>query len=776
VKYADILRYVLSNPDSDDLDKICPARMQTVASESAVIQTNVVDEDALVDDAFADLLGDFDAEKEEPKKEEAEEPRTTLDVANQPSTIYNYFANRLRSFDPETFVEKSGYSKKCDQKHQPVVITSNDKKRLETLEKGSYDPTKNAQDGTLVDVEDPDGTLVCPEYWCMKDEIPLREDQLLSEDGTLKCPVCRGKLQTSSNVDLREFPLIKRETGQIYPGFKNYKSPGNGKRMPCCFRKTQVKKTEKASEIKDKYYVFIDSKSNLPELRIAKLSRQTISDLALNEDYSGLDNQRVSENGEGFFRVGLGHASETLPHLLGISQKIPSPRESVQTVLKCSFMRLWSKQTDTHAKEIYEKLGEYSGSIRDNLARTISGIDDAFSKKELSPVEELEYSALALQCDLFRFNVKTQTVGCLLYSSIMKPRTRGIIILQNNTELDVLTNAKRVRNSFVYRSNIFEAPFGKYVYRMIEGQREKACSTEVPNYTEAEKVRNKLFTDTYSIILDPFGRGQALYIPNKLVLPFRTSILPDSDVPRIWGFSDLKLPSYDTMKDVLLRAEATTKGYEYQDAIYDSAGKRSEILTTSGLRIPIIPEKVGSGEVADIIPTVNKIGEDELVTGLPNSILKEKYSEISYDAEVLEFLVFQLSNDLQNDEYYDLRESIRALKRKDLEVMLKKWYDRVTQFVDIKDSREFISKIRTPCGQFTKKECKGNLCGWDGKVCRIQIKKSVKEEQLFNRLFSAVYDNSKIRAVVLDGRTTPFFSTILYLELPHEHIVTDRQL
>ena len=776
VKYADILRYVLSNPDSDELDKICPARMQTIASESAVIQTNVVDEDALVDDAFADLLGDFDAEKEEPVKEEPEEPRTTLDVANQPSTIYNYFANRLRSFDPETFVEKSGYSKKCDQKHQPVVITPEDKKRLESINKGAYDPTIKAEEGTLVDVEDPDGTLVCPEYWCMKDEIPLREDQLLTEDGTLKCPVCRGKLQTSSNVDLREFPLIKRETGQIYPGFKNYKSPGNGKRMPCCFRKTQVKKTEKVSEIKDKYYVFIESKSNLPELRIAKLSRQTIDDLNLNEDYSGLDNQRVSENGEGFFRAGLGHASETLPQLLGMTQKIPSPREAVQTVLKCSFMRLWSKQSDTHAKEIHEKLGEYSGSIRDNLARTISGIDDAFSKKELSPVEELEYSALALQCDLFRFNVKTQTVGCLMYSSIMKPRTRGIIVLQNNAELDVLTSAKRVKNAFVYRSNIFEAPFGKYAYRMVERQREKACSTEVPNYTEAEKVREKLFTEPYSIILDPFGRGQALYIPNKLVLPFRTSVLPESDVPRLWGFSDLKLPSYDTMKDILQKAESTTTGYEYQDALYDSEGKRSEILTTSGLRVPVIPEKVGTGQVADTIPTVNKIGEDVLVSGLPNSVLKEKYSEISYDAEVLEFLVFQLSTDLQNEEYRDLRTALRTLNRKDLEVLLKKWYDRVTQFVDIKDSREFISKIRTPCGQFAKKDCKGNLCGWDGKVCRIQIKKSVKEDRLFDRLFSAVFGNSKIRAVVLDGRTTPFFSTILYIELPHEHIVTDKQL
>jgi hypothetical protein len=118
----------------------------------------------------------------------------------------------------------------------------------------------------------------------------------------------------------------------------------------------------------------------------------------------------------------------------------------------------------------------------------------------------------------------------------------------------------------------------------------------------------------------------------------------------------------------------------------------------------------------------------------------------------------------------------QPLKRKDVESALKKWFDRVTQFVDIKESREFVSKIRAPCGQFKKKDCKGNLCGWDGKVCRIQIKKSVKEDKLFNRLFSSVFGNSKIRAIVLDGRTTPFFSSILYFKLPHEVILTDKQL
>ena len=781
VQYADILRYILSNPDSADLDKICPARMQTITAEAATIHTNVVDEDAVVDDAFADLLDDFDEEvKEEPVVVEKDEgPKTTLDVANRRKTSYSYFANRLRSFDPETFsASDSKFSKKCEKTQQPVVLTPADKKRLSSFKDGEYDPITGADTGKVLDVTDPDGSMICPEFWCMKDEIPLREDQLLSEDGTLKCPVCHGKLSTATSSDPREYPLILRKEGKNFPR-PQYKSPTNGKDIPCCFMKTGTKKIEK-TEIKDKYYVFLDSKSNLPELRLAKLDKKTIEILDLGETYDKLDNQRVSENSEGFFRVGLGRASQTLPQLLGMDQTIPYPREAVSTVMKCSFMRSWTVPTDTHAKSIYEKLGDYKDTtVRENIARTISGIDDAFTKKELSPIQELEYSALALNCDLFRINVKDHTVGCLLYSSLIKPRSRGIIVLQKDDEIDVIASAKRTKNAFAYQANIFEPPFEKYAGNNVARLRNKACTTEIPNYTEAQKVREKLFTEPYSVILDPLGRGQALYIPNKLVLPFQSSVLPDTEDPKIWGFSNIQLPSYDEMKHVLTQAEATSKGYEFQEGLYDSVGKRVEILTTSGLRIPVKPEKVDKGEVRDVIETVNEHGESELMYGEPNAELLKTHSEISYDAEVFEFLIFQLSKDVDQDEYHDLRSVLRAQppKRKDVETQLKKWFDKVTQFVDIKESADFISKIRAPCGQFkSRKECKGNLCGWDGKVCRIQIKKSVKEDKLFNRLFSAVFDNSKIRAVVLDGRTTPFFSTILYIKLPHEIILTDKQL
>jgi hypothetical protein len=34
-------------------------------------------------------------------------------------------------------------------------------------------------------------------------------------------------------------------------------------------------------------------------------------------------------------------------------------------------------------------------------------------------------------------------------------------------------------------------------------------------------------------------------------------------------------------------------------------------------------------------------------------------------------------------------------------------------------------------------------------------------------------ENPKQRALVLDGRLSPFFSTVLYLEMPHELITSD---
>jgi hypothetical protein len=67
---------------------------------------------------------------------------------------------------------------------------------------------------------------------------------------------------------------------------------------------------------------------------------------------------------------------------------------------------------------------------------------------------------------------------------------------------------------------------------------------------------------------------------------------------------------------------------------------------------------------------------------------------------------------------------------------------------------------------------KSTLCGWHKKTCKIKVKPIVDKTQILVRLTKTLKDNTKQRALVLDGRLSPFFSTILYLEMPHEWITS----
>ena len=247
---------------------------------------------------------------------------------------------------------------------------------------------------------------------------------------------------------------------------------------------------------------------------------------------------------------------------------------------------------------------------------------------------------------------------------------------------------------------------------------------------------------------------------------------------RLQGFEYVsQLPSFTETLEILKQADTVSHGYEFAESMYDVNGNITEILTKSGLRVPV---ESFLGEKRDIPGEVIKTVDDEedLISSESNPQFQKAYDEISYISEVHEFLLFQLSKDLAMEDYRKLRKEFEEtpIKRKSAEKELHRWFDKTVSFIDMKEAQSFISKVRAPCGQFSKKECKGNLCGWDGKVCRIQVKNELKEDQLFGRLFGTMFSNSKLRSAVLDGRITPFFGTILYIELPHELIVTDKQI
>jgi hypothetical protein len=788
LQYSNLLRYILSNPKSDKLDEICPKRAERLAPEAAVVSTEALQVDAALEEEYSDLFAFLEEEEPEETESISETVSTTgiqrISTEQRHGTTYNYFKSRLQKFDPVTFDPTgSQYPKKCEQKHQPIILNDADLTRIKDT---PYDVKDgNTPDEKLIDVEDPDGTVVCPDFWCMKDQIPLSDNQLLKNDGDIKCPVCNGKLQTRTTDNPKEFPLIKRETGFIYPGYVEYKSPRNGRPMPCCFKKSRIKKNEKMEKItEDKYYVLgVDKTSKLD--RIAFLPNNIIQSLQIPESYESFKDggiRRLMSPNKGYFRTGLGYPSETLAGFLGVKVKIPSPRESIETVLKCSFLSVWRKVGTSHLNSIENDVAKINSDtlVQKELSKLISGIDEAFHKKELTILEELEYSALALQCDIFRIDIETASLGCMFYAPMVRPRSRAIIVLQSDGDIDILAYTERKTRGFEFRCNIYESPFVKETYSVLERLRNESCSLKIPSYNEAVTAIQQILplteADDYEIILDPYSRGQAFYIPTKLLLPFQSTPLPAVSQSKITGYREISsenLPTYESMKELLAIAAKVSDGFGFKEDLYNASRQKVEILLRSGLRVPIKPVEALVDDSGEVLETVREVGESELVFGKESEEFREKERLISYSAEVYEFLLFQLTKDIEID-YIDLRNSLREVRPSITEVkpLLEKWFFETVKFMDIKEPKRFLSKIREPCNE----SCEGELCGWDGDVCKVQINSEIKKEKLFHRLLTTLIDNSKIRSMILDGRTTPFFSTILYLELPHEVIVTDIDL
>jgi len=773
IQYSNILRFILSDPSSKDLNDVCPKRSERVAAETTVVPMEV---DAAAAEELADMFDDI-LENVEPEVDEEPEEKVTVNTSTRKSGEYSKFLNLLQKFDPDTFNSNgSMYAKKCEKNHQPNVLSD---AQVTALKGTPYDTSK-IPENKRIDTENPDGMFVCPEFWCMRDQIPLEESQLERSGKILKCPVCHGKLQTSESDDPREYPLIKRKSGFNYPGvIKDYVSPKNKRHMPCCYKKPQKK--ELNMKLEDKYYVLSEDK-DIDEDRIAFLPKIIRESLKINEAYEIFldgDVRRLMSPNKGFFRAGLGHSSETLHKFLRTGTKVPPPRESISNVLKCSFFHTWTRHGTSHIDTIERGLKDLVEDP-ESVSKLVSGVEEAFHDKTLTPLQELEYSSICLNCDVFRIELMSGVLKCMFYAPMVRPRSRGIIVLDSSNHIDILAYTERKSRGFEFRVNIFERPFQKETYVELEKLRNSACKTTIPSYNDALAIipalLDKTKTKEFQIILDPFGRGQAFFIPSELILPFQSTPLPNTLQSKVRGYKDISeemLPPYGLMRTMLDDASKLNAGYAFREDLMNTSHQIVEILVDSGLRIPVVPSETSVNEPTEVIQTTQEIGESTLSFGNESAELRAKKKEISYAAEVYEFLLFQLTKDLEND-YIDLSVELHELRLNPERVRteLRKWFDSVTHFVNIREPKQFVSKIRKPCTD----ACDGDLCGWDGKVCKVKISETLNKEKLFDRLLRTLLDNLKIRAMVLEGRTTPFFSTILYLELPHEIVRTDNEI
>ena len=663
-----------------------------------------------------------------------------------PLGTHNYFNNRILQIDPD--LVDSEYSKKCEKLTQVVILTPAQQARMG--EKYNYSKAP-ASETMKVDK----GIAVCPEYWCMRDEIPLSEDQLV--DGL--CPECGGKVRVTEKEDPREFTVIKRKGEFKYPDFKDPSDKSTSKKkVPCCYRKPAGSSEILAPKTAvDEYYVL--ASGTVPSLRIAYLPQELTKRIAVKTNYAKTcPKNRLEASMNDMFRIGLGLPRESLPVLLNDKRPIPSPERAPDKIIQCSFFRSW--------KDV--------GEGADEIARITAGIDRAWNEKTLSPIDEIEYVALILDCRVVQIHTSTNKISCGFWSDKTSARSRTITLLDTDILGKVTRRKGNVGSKFDYIVDINK--FDDAAKNALQALHISACTTTVPTVMDAQLELAAKNVADYQFIMDPFKRVQALFVPQVAVLPVHPISMDIPEGGRVRsGYADIEdeeLPTSKTLATFL--AETRHPGFKQSGLMFSADGFYSEFMLESGFRALFRPEESEDDEVAtEVMKTIREPHtEEELVSSPPNRADLKLASDVSYSSEVFEFMLFSISKDVQTADHDDLRTAIKE-SSPDLLRELKKWLDAEAHWDTVNEPVQFVNKVRTPCGQMEKDSCKkSTLCGWHEDTCKIKVKPIVDKQKLLARLAKTLKDNSKQRALVLDGSLSPFFSTILYLEMPHELITT----
>ena len=775
LKYASILRHVLTAPEDDaEVNAVCPRRVEAVEAVAAAPQPVAVHagEFDVDDDFLADLgLGaPADAAPEVvPEAAPAEAPKKRVRVADKNKSTYNYFNKRLQDFDPETF-DSTLYPSKCDKNKQVVVLTPEDEARIpaeynprnypETERQTKVKEANRDQDGIddynvhIIPLTNREGIATCPQYWCIKDEIPLREDQLVNG----ACPVCKGKVRTGKDEDITEFSVMKRDQTSVFP---NYIGTLKDKQIPCCYKVEQPfkKVMTPGSEKSDDSYILSSAKT--PALRMGYLPEALAASLGIPVAYDkSVKKSRLDTGKADFFRVGLGRPSKTIPHFLNSKEVVPEPKDAPKSVMLCSFARSW---TD---------MGEGATQIE----RIVAGIQRTYSEGRLTILDELEYVTSVVRCNVIRVDTSTSSVKCGFWTEQLSPRERTLVMLDDDILAHVARGTDKAKGfaKYKYTVNIRDPLFPKKMLTTITSLHTRACSSDRPRMSDAlQELRSK--GHNFQVILDPFDRVQAVFVPKVVILPVQPE--PYEPLPgthAYTGYADISAEDLPTRQAERTFLDQTShKGFKWVEDLQDVNGKFVESLLASEFRAPFQPEAAAPETPKEVLSTMQRHPERQLTEGEPNADDIRQADSISYQAEVFDFLMFSLSKDIQKEEYADLREGV-ASRGKNLYKQLDTWLKKEAHWDATQGPRAFVNKVRTPCGQFQQKDActTSSLCGWKAGKCKIKVDSSVDRTQVLRRLTKTLVENDKQRALVLDERLSPFFSTVLYMEMPHELITT----
>ena len=246
--------YGITNDDEDDdeEDDFLGDLMNLTAldDDQSPVEEKVADEKGAPADERGAPVEEVvsDSTRVLPPPEEDTEDLTIQD--GMPLNNPNYFFERMYRRDPKLFLKRKdgkyeAYSRMCPGhwRRQPVIITEEEKEKIDKESPGSYGEGDVA---SLKHSSDPSKNYhyICPRYWCLKTNMSMTQEQVdAGECGGKIIPydakkVPKGAYIYEFNAGRRNNEHMDKEGNymQHYPGFLKLDSHPDGLCVPCCIK------------------------------------------------------------------------------------------------------------------------------------------------------------------------------------------------------------------------------------------------------------------------------------------------------------------------------------------------------------------------------------------------------------------------------------------------------------------------------------------------------------------------------------------------------------
>ena len=293
------LKKQITQLNKEEVAIIIPEVNKTVINADPNITTEIIDEDDEDDEDDTDVIF-FDEEDEDEEGEEGEEDEEGNTINNVEGTeavvenkdnadeedIYggakktafiteetepaNIFYNKMRRLEPELILARKegqfkAYSRTCpaNVNRQPIILTNNEKERIDKENRDAYGYAMRYGHSTDKTKQN---WFICPRYWCMKTNLPIKDTEL---ENTIKDGKC-------AREDIYEFtdPKYHVKDGKYVthnPGLIKNAHPDN-KGIPCCFGKRWDSEQLKTARLKygitnddiDDPNKIVDDQQNIP--------------------------------------------------------------------------------------------------------------------------------------------------------------------------------------------------------------------------------------------------------------------------------------------------------------------------------------------------------------------------------------------------------------------------------------------------------------------------------------------------------------------------------